>query len=152
MAEQWLSIVEYARTFDVSDMTIRRRIRTGRIKAVLREGKYFIPVSVDHATGEAVRQTAPNRSLTVGHTTHSAKISMGSPALERPRAIPIVQRSEQQTFRGPDLEGESSLVIPQHLGPGPQADAARWQEITTEISHQVAQWGQASPSRIARPA
>ncbi len=44
MADQWLSIVEYARTFAVSDMTIRRRIKTGRIKAVLKEGKYYIPV------------------------------------------------------------------------------------------------------------
>lgn len=44
MADQWLSIVEYARTHAISDMTIRRRIKTGRIKAVLREGKYYIPV------------------------------------------------------------------------------------------------------------
>jgi hypothetical protein len=44
MAEQWLSIVEYARTFAVSDMTVRRRIKTGRLQAVLKEGKYYIPV------------------------------------------------------------------------------------------------------------
>src|SRR5690606_30498308 len=46
MADQWLSIVEYARTFKVSDMTVRRRIKTGRLHAVLKEGKYFIPVPV----------------------------------------------------------------------------------------------------------
>jgi len=45
MTDQWLSIVEYARTYNVSDMTVRRRIKTGRLHAVLREGKYFIPVS-----------------------------------------------------------------------------------------------------------
>lgn len=44
MAEQWLSIVEYARTFALSDMTVRRRIKNGKIKAVLKDGKYFIPV------------------------------------------------------------------------------------------------------------
>lgn len=44
MSEAWLSIVEYARKFHVSDMTIRRRIKTGRLHAVLREGKYYIPV------------------------------------------------------------------------------------------------------------
>ena len=44
MSEQWLSIVEYARTYAISDMTVRRRIKTGRLKAVLREGKYYIPV------------------------------------------------------------------------------------------------------------
>lgn len=45
MSEQWLSIIEYARKYGISDMTIRRRIKTGRIKAVLRDGKYFIPAS-----------------------------------------------------------------------------------------------------------
>lgn len=56
MAEQWLSIVEYARTFGISDMTIRRRIRTGRLQAYLRDGKYYLPVDVDPATGEPVKQ------------------------------------------------------------------------------------------------
>src|SRR5687767_5251137 len=45
MSEQWLSIVEYARQFNMSDMTVRRRIKTGRIQAVLRDGKYYIPMS-----------------------------------------------------------------------------------------------------------
>ncbi len=49
MAEQWYSIVEYAREFAVSDMTVRRRIKTGRLSAVLRDGKYYIPVSPDQA-------------------------------------------------------------------------------------------------------
>lgn len=45
MAEQWLSIVEYARTYKVSDMTVRRRIKTGKLEAVLQDGKYFIPIT-----------------------------------------------------------------------------------------------------------
>jgi hypothetical protein len=49
MNEQWLSIVEYARTLSVSDLTVRRRIKTGRLPAVLKEGKYYIPVKVDEA-------------------------------------------------------------------------------------------------------
>ncbi len=53
MAEQWLSIVEYARTFAVSDMTVRRRIKTGRLRAVLREGKYYIPLSAGEGEREA---------------------------------------------------------------------------------------------------
>ena len=36
MAEQWMSIVEYARTFSISDMTVRRRIKNGKLNAVLR--------------------------------------------------------------------------------------------------------------------
>ncbi len=43
--KEWLSIVEYARHYQVSDMTVRRRIKTGRLQAVLREGKYYIPAS-----------------------------------------------------------------------------------------------------------
>jgi hypothetical protein len=45
MSERWMSIVEYSRAFNVSDMTIRRRIKTGRLHAVLRDGKYYIPLS-----------------------------------------------------------------------------------------------------------
>jgi hypothetical protein len=55
MSDQWFSIVEYARTFSVSDMTVRRRIKNGKLKAVLKDGKYFIPVN---ATG-ARPQSAP---------------------------------------------------------------------------------------------
>jgi hypothetical protein len=55
MAEpQWMSIVEYARAFNVSDMTIRRRIKTGRLQAVLRDGKYYIP-----ADGRAAAKSEP---------------------------------------------------------------------------------------------
>ncbi len=45
MAEQWLSIVEFARRYKISDMTIRRRIKTGKLQAVLQDGKYYIPMS-----------------------------------------------------------------------------------------------------------
>lgn len=45
VSEQWLSISEFARSYNLSDMTVRRRIKTGRLHAVLREGKYYIPAS-----------------------------------------------------------------------------------------------------------
>ncbi|MFW7378197.1 MAG: hypothetical protein ACOH5I_05290 [Oligoflexus sp.] len=48
MSEQWMSIVEYARKFAISDMTVRRRIRNGKLHAVLRDGKYFIPMHDQH--------------------------------------------------------------------------------------------------------
>lgn len=47
MQDQWLSIAEYARHYNISDMTVRRRIKTGKIHAVLKDGKYFIPIDVD---------------------------------------------------------------------------------------------------------
>jgi hypothetical protein len=55
MAEQWLSIVEYARTFNLSDMTVRRRIKTGKLHAVLKDGKYYIPTQ--NADAKKVAQT-----------------------------------------------------------------------------------------------
>lgn len=55
MAEQWLSIVEYARTFNLSDMTVRRRIKTGKLHAVLKDGKYYIPTQ----NSETKRATPP---------------------------------------------------------------------------------------------
>jgi len=48
MAQQWMSIIEYARQFSVSDMTVRRRIKNGKLYATLKEGKYFIPVDAGH--------------------------------------------------------------------------------------------------------
>lgn len=64
MAEQWFSIVEYARASGISDMTIRRRIRTGRIQAVLRDGKYYIPANIDPVTGELRKQAvAPQPTI-----------------------------------------------------------------------------------------
>lgn len=49
MEEKWMSINDYSRSFAISDMTVRRRIRTGKLKAVLRDGKYFIHVPSGHA-------------------------------------------------------------------------------------------------------
>jgi len=43
--KEWMSIVEYARHHQVSDMTVRRGIKSGKIEAVLQEGKYYIPAA-----------------------------------------------------------------------------------------------------------
>ena len=51
MAEQWMSIVEYARAFGMSDMTVRRHIKTGKLNAVLKDNKYFIPVDLSQLRG-----------------------------------------------------------------------------------------------------
>lgn len=48
MTQQWMSIIEYARHFNVSDMTVRRRIKNGKLYASLKEGKYYIPVDENH--------------------------------------------------------------------------------------------------------
>ncbi len=79
MADQWLSIVEYARQFNMSDMTVRRRIKTGKINAVLRDGKYFIPAS------EALRKMSQS----------PANVSSHQP-MPRPATPPLVKARPTQ--------------------------------------------------------
>lgn len=73
MSEQWLSIIEYARKFNISDMTVRRRIKTGKLQAVLREGKYYIPFgSIDEGHRPSHRVSPPPppivKSVPAAHT------------------------------------------------------------------------------------
>ena len=42
MQDDWVSISDYARKFNLSDITVRRRIKQGRINAELKNGKYYI--------------------------------------------------------------------------------------------------------------
>ena len=42
MQDGWISINDYARKFNVSDITVRRRIKQGKIPAELKNGKYYI--------------------------------------------------------------------------------------------------------------
>ncbi len=95
MAEQWLSIVEYARTFAVSDMTVRRRIKTGRLQAVLKEGKYYIPVgpgtaaeAAEFAAAEARQavETQPLMPAAIPAPIIKEDTAMNTPQAPRPGA------------------------------------------------------------------
>ena len=55
MEENWISILEYARQHQLSHVSVRRKIKTGRLQAVLKDGKYFIP------PGGAASQEAPEK-------------------------------------------------------------------------------------------
>ena len=87
MAEKWLSIVEYARTYNVSDMTVRRRIKTGKLNAVLQDGKYFIPMkdeSKPAATAQPAQQRRPGAGTEMqvikGHPTPQHTFNPGNQA------------------------------------------------------------------------
>lgn len=96
MTEQWLSIVEYSRAFGISDMTIRRRIRTGRIQAVLRDGKYYIPTDADPMTGELRRQS--NQS----HSSHSSQPTIHKhPVKSHPHAERTMHAPRTQSLPEP---------------------------------------------------
>ncbi|MCY4443648.1 MAG: helix-turn-helix domain-containing protein [Proteobacteria bacterium] len=85
MAQRWLSIVEYARAFNISDMTIRRRIKTGKLSATLKDGKYFIPVSEDaygrtqeSGSSPQPHQSSPTYSYTGRSKSHPSPRSVSS--------------------------------------------------------------------------
>jgi hypothetical protein len=90
MAEQWLSIIEYARATGISDMTIRRRIRCGRIKAELREGKYFIPVASEPSSAGVSRATTP---VAVPHIVKSRPVNAANHEQSFNRPMPTVHRA-----------------------------------------------------------
>ncbi len=131
MAEQWLSISEYARTFGVSDMTVRRRVKTGRLHAVLKEGKYFIPVQL--GDGRAPTQNERPVSSTQG-SAHSQKraggemqVIKGHPQAHKtfmanePRHAPMQQMMREPEPASPHVradyiaDGDGDSVIPHSL-------------------------------------
>ncbi len=110
MAEQWLSIVDYARATGISDMTIRRRIRTGRIRAELRDGKYYIPVDLNgQEQDRRYGNTTSSNSNQVVKNHPNPDRSMRSNFQERP--MPYVRRSEELHHH--------TQVMPNHVGQAP---------------------------------
>jgi hypothetical protein len=104
MAEQWLSIVEYARTFAVSDMTVRRRIKTGKLQAVLKEGKYYIPVGPNTAAQAAEFAAAEARQAI-------------EPPTVKPLAMPapVMQEEHDASSTQAPRPGASFRTLPGNL-------------------------------------
>ncbi len=121
MTEQWLSIVEYARTFKVSDMTIRRRIKTGKLHAILQDGKYFIPVS-GNSNGQRqstlVERRAPERAL----VADMQRDSVADPKLsfQRPQvplvSEPVVVKQSQIGFKATAPQASTEFECSQRAG------------------------------------
>ena len=60
MQDGWISINDYARKFNVSDITVRRRIKQGKISAELKNGKYYIRADYqDTSTAAEPNNTPP---------------------------------------------------------------------------------------------
>ncbi len=119
MAEQWLSIVEYARTFAVSDMTVRRRIKNGKLQAVLKEGKYYIPIG----TTQVMTDTPSIQdSHSLGNQTDSAvanQTSFRNAAFSRAENSAIKAGASYRTlptnFTSPGSGNEQATVNAQAL-------------------------------------
>lgn len=120
MADQWLSIVEYARETGISDMTIRRRIRTGRISAELRDGKYFIPVTVDQGSGQI--SAVKSGARIGGSAANPAVKSHPAPDKTLQRVMPTVHRHAESSieFSMPERRSAPSVVASNPTGFRPQ--------------------------------
>ncbi len=60
-SNDWHSIIEYARYHQISDMTVRRHIKAGKLHAILRDGKYFIPPQDAFVQTPSKNQPTPTR-------------------------------------------------------------------------------------------
>lgn len=99
MNQQWMSIVEYARQFDISDMTVRRRIKTGKIPAELKEGKYYIPVPANATHRDSPRpyskETHRDNPVIYPHSRGTFKPSKNDGTVEFPLKAPSLQNAEK---------------------------------------------------------
>lgn len=112
MTEKWLSIVEYARTYNVSDMTVRRRIKTGKLRAVLQEGKYFIPVPVKE--DRAPQMTAPSPSMQPApHKSQPQPPRRPSGEMQVIKGHPAPQRTFQAAHQAPGASYEHARAVAQ---------------------------------------
>ena len=100
MSDQWLSIVEYARTYNVSDMTVRRRIKTGKLQAVLRDGKYYIPTSEFSSTQPDVEPPKPAAQRALVKQRPSAKVE--KPITKTPVAPKARSQATSDRFHIPE--------------------------------------------------
>jgi hypothetical protein len=140
MAEQWLSIVDYARATGISDMTIRRRIRTGRIRAELRDGKYYIPVDLN--SHESERRSTHNNSH------HHNQVIKNHPNPERTsrqnfqeRSMPYVRRADEASHHS-----HSTNVAGNHVGFGSSSYNNRpaWNNVPETMARPLIDAGLAS--------
>ena len=167
MAQQWLSIVEYARAYNISDMTIRRRIKTGKLSATLKDGKYFIPVDSEKLPRrDGDTPSFPNSSpplpsangVTVGSPTDSSHPPESSHHQPNPFPAHYIQSaqagsSHNSPFTSPALSSSpppSSTPVPP-----PAATSSNPISISTSTSHSLAESSSSwSPARTndTRPA
>ena len=160
MTEQWLSIVEYARTYQVSDMTVRRRIKTGKLHAILQDGKYFIPVPGQdgrggHATAATPREVpAPMQPRhSSQHASQHLAYQQPSPRSQMPDPVvvkshPSVQAAspgpKHSPIRAPSPLDEGEGVIPQNL-----RRASSSEEISLVDSRALLAYCEASLRKLA---
>ena len=104
--KNWLSIVDYARSHNVSDMTVRRWIKSGKLNATLRDGKYYI--STDQIIEEPARATAMSPGAGAyalsSNVAHLPLIKSDEPPGTMSLLVEKLTSLEQQLAHLPNLE------------------------------------------------
>lgn len=86
--EQWLSIVDYARMFNLSDMTVRRRIKSGKLPAKLIDQKYYISIPLGSNAQSFVNEKFGSRVDRINDGS-SMRSSVGNKVI-RPHPSPSI--------------------------------------------------------------
>lgn len=89
MLAGWISINEYARRFNISDITVRRRIKQGKIPAELKNGKYYIRNDQQETpplSGQSKGQLPPPPSKDAMSEPNASPISL--PRTPEPEVVP----------------------------------------------------------------
>lgn len=71
MQDGWISINDYARKFNVSDITVRRRIKQGKIPAELKNGKYYIRADYQDTNTATEQHNVPPPVVSSPHPSFS---------------------------------------------------------------------------------
>ena len=135
MAEHWLSISEYARRYSLSDMTVRRRIKNGRIHAVLKDGKYFIPSNeTRHVSHSAQEEDSYERPRHQNQKTHPSQLEQSHLYRSQPQmnnGVHQVQNSQIQLIKGQANHQQN------YVPPTPSTDHQQKRPITEHIERQI---------------
>ena len=107
MGQRWLSIVEYARTYSVSDMTVRRRIKNGKLQAQLKEGKYYIPVDYEKPAESASFSNVPATEV----QSEPIRGAMSTKSVVRP-APTVVESEDKEKYQTVYAKVNGSVAAP----------------------------------------
>jgi DNA-binding transcriptional MerR regulator len=93
---QWYKLTEAAQLLGVSEITVRRKARTGQVKAVLRNGKYLVYLEEDKELGLYVGLSDDRVIPTLGRSdSRLNKFQELSHAASRPKTTPPAPQSDE---------------------------------------------------------
>jgi|GEM_PF-6528277 len=122
---QWLSIVEYARAFGVSDMTVRRKIKTGKLNHEMRGNKYYI--RVDQPTNNVVAPAIPVVSPKV-------EAPIQSPVVNEQNEIPQSTLIKKQSVQNP-LQAQKQKLVHAEKKINAQSESDRESQVRIEAEN-----------------